>query len=87
MCYLLYNRRNNCDKTPSAPTKKLSLHHRQESLCGTERILPVSLSGRTDPEKSDDKCGDDKEKQFSVGAEQRKLTGVRNGNDFHAGGD
>ena len=30
----------------------LCLHHRQESLCGTERILPVSLSGRTDPEKS-----------------------------------
>lgn len=26
-------------------------------------------------------------KQFPVGTEQGKLTGVRNGNDFHAGGD
>lgn len=62
MCYLLYNRRNNCDKTPSAPTKKLSLHHRQEDLCSTERILPVSLPGRTDLKKSAGKCGDDEEK-------------------------
>ena len=67
--------------------EQLIYHHCQESLCGTERILPVSLSGRTDPEKSAGECGDDEEKQFFIGTEQRKFTRVRNSNDFHAGGN
>ena len=37
--------------------------------------------------KSNGECGDDEEKQFPVGTEQRELTGVRNSNDLHAGGD